>query len=112
MTGRAYNVTEFDYITCTATGHPVPDIVWLNNDGSVVDEDRLITDSVVAAGVGNLSSISVSMIVRRNDGGIYSCFANNSAGNDTSTIHINVQCKLSVYGSFELLLLAMPIIVC
>ena len=81
-------------ITCTATGYPVPDIVWLNNDGSVVDEDRLIPGGVMTTDITNVPSVSVSMIVRRSDGGVYTCFANNSVGNDTSTIHITVQRKL------------------
>ena len=81
-------------ITCTATGYPVPDVVWLNNDGSVVDEDRTKTDNVMTT--GDISGVSVSMIVRRSDGGVYTCFANNSFGNDTSTIHITVQCKFSI----------------
>ena len=88
-TEQAYTVTEGDNITCTATGYPVPDIVWLNNDESVVDNKRLVTGSVVATGDGNISSVSVSMIVRRNDDGIYKCIAKNSVGNDTRTINIS-----------------------
>ena len=86
-------VIEGDSITCTATGYPVPDIVWLNNDGSVVDENRIKTDSVMATGVGNLSNVSVSMTVGRNDAGVYICIANNFIGNDTRTINITVNCK-------------------
>ena len=51
----------------------------------------------MVTGVGNLYNVSVSMIIRRSDGGIYTCRANNSVGNDTSTVHIIVQRKLSVY---------------
>ena len=86
-------VTEGDNITCTATGYPVPDIVWLGNDGSEVDKNRLITDSAIATGVGNLYNVSVSMTVGRNDTGVYKCIANNSIGNDTRTINITVNCK-------------------
>ena len=84
-------------ITCTATGYPVPDIVWLNNDGSEVDENRLIPGSTMTTDITNVPGVSVSMIVRRSDGGVYTCVANNSVGNDTSTIHITVQRKLSMY---------------
>ena len=92
---QVYTITEDDdNITCTATGYPVPDIVWLNNDGSVVDKNRLITDSVMTTVTGNLSSVSVSMIVTSNDTGVYTCVANNSVGNDTNTITIIVPCKL------------------
>ena len=96
-TEQVYNITEGGSITCTATGYPVPDIVWLNNDGSVVDENRIKTDGAMATGVGNLYNVSVSMTVGRSDGGIYTCHASNSVGSDTSTVHITVQCKLSMY---------------
>ena len=91
---QIFIVEEGDNITCTATGYPVPDIVWLNNDESVVDENRLINDSVMATVTDNLFSVSVSMIVTRNDTGVYTCVANNSVGNDTNTITIIVPCKL------------------
>ena len=90
---EGFVITEGDNITCTATGYPVPDIVWLNNDGSVVDESRLVTNNVMATGVGYVSSVSVSMTVRRSDGGVYRCVASNSVGNDTRNVHITVQCK-------------------
>ena len=91
---QVYIITEDDNITCTATGYPAPIIVWLNNDGSVVNESRLVTDSVTTTDIGNLSSVSVSMLVTRNDAGVYMCVANNSVGNDTNTITILIQCKL------------------
>ena len=93
-TEQVYNITEGDAsITCTATGYPVPDIVWLNNDGSEVDKNRVKTDSTMATGVGNLYNVSVSMTIGRNDTGVYACIANNSIGNDTHTINITVSCK-------------------
>ena len=90
---QAFDVIDGDSITCTATGYPEPDIVWLNNDGSVVDENRQVTGSVMATGVGNVSSVNVSMIVGRSDSGVYKCVANNSVGNNTNTINITVHCK-------------------
>ena len=92
-TEQVYNIAEGDSITCTATGYPVPDIVWLNNDGSVVDENRIKTDSTMATGVGNLFNVTVSMTVGRYDTGVYICIANNSIGNDTHAINITVNCK-------------------
>ena len=89
-TKQAYNITEGGNITCTATGYPVPDIVWLNN-GSVVDKNRLVPISTMATGV---SSMSVSMVIRRGDGGVYACVASNFLGYDSSTVNITVQCKL------------------
>ena len=88
-TNRAYNITDGDRVTCTATGYPIPDIIWLNSDGSLVDENKLVTNNMITD-VGN---VSVSMIIGRSDGGIYTCLANNSIGNDTSTINITVQRK-------------------
>ena len=94
VTEHTYVVTDHEdgRITCTATGYPEPDIVWLNNDGSVVDKNRLAIGSAMAGGVSNLFNMSVLMIVGRNDIGIYTCVANNSIGNDT--INITVRCKL------------------
>ena len=89
---EAYKLTEGDDIACTATGYPAPDIVWLYNDGSVVDKNRIKTDAAMATGVGNLISVSVSMTIGRP--GIYVCAANNSIGNDNRTINIFVHCEL------------------
>ena len=89
VTAELYNFTDGDTITCTATGYPLPDIVWLNNDGSIVDENRLVEST----NVGNIPNKSVSVIVRRGDDGVYTCVANNSVGNDNSNINITVQCK-------------------
>ena len=94
---QPYYVTDGNSITCTATGNPVPDIVWLNSDGSEVDESRLVTDSTMATDISNTPSMSVSMTVRSSDGGNYICRANNSIGNDISTVHIIVEGKLSMY---------------
>ena len=90
---KELTVTEGDSITCTATGYPEPDIVWLKNNGSAVHNNRLKNSSVMATGVGSLFKVSVSMTVRRNDGGVYKCVANNSVGKNTSTIKITVNCK-------------------
>ena len=89
---QEFNITEGDIITCTATGYPVH-IVWLNNDGSEVDKNRVKTDNAMATGVGNLTNVSVSMTIGRSDTGVYTCIANNSIGNDTRTINITVNCK-------------------
>ena len=92
-TKQAYNVTEGNNITCRATGYPVPVIVWLNNDGSEVTESRLIDGSRVATGVGNLVSMSVSMIIRRGDGGVYTCVASNPLGSHSGSVNITIECK-------------------
>ena len=80
----------------TAEGSPTPNITWLNNDGSEVDKDRLIISSVMATGVGNITSKSITINIRRDDSGVYTCIATNSVGNDTNIINFTVQCKLTV----------------
>ena len=95
-----FNVTEGSSrsITCTATGYPVPTVVWQNSDGSSLSNNRLISGSPVisSTGVGNVSSVSVELMVigaMRIDSGIYRCSANNSVSNTTRNITITVQCK-------------------
>ena len=53
------------------------DVVWLNNDGSKVDKKRIIPGSVMATFEGSISSMSVSMIVKRANSGVYTYHANN-----------------------------------
>ena len=95
-TEHTFNATESNWITCTAEGYPTPDIIWLNNNESEVDKDRLVNSSVMATGVGNITSKSVTINIRRDDGGVYKCIAINSVGNDTKTFNFTVQCNLIV----------------
>ena len=82
---QEFNGKAGDIITCMATGYPEPNIVWLNDNGSVVNKSRPVNDSAA----------SVILTVRRSDAGNYRCFANNFVGNDTTIINIKtVQCKL------------------
>jgi len=99
-------------VKCTATGYPVPTVVWQssngnpvptvawqNSDGSGLSNNRLVSGSPVisSTGIGNVTSVSVELMVIgvvRVDTGIYRCLAYNSAGNTTKDIVINVQCKL------------------
>ena len=94
LEGETVTIIEGGNITCTATGYPVPDIVWLYINGSEVDKTRLVTSSVMVTGVGNVSIVSVSMIeVMRGDSGVYTCLATNPVGDDNTTVSVNVQCK-------------------
>ena len=101
MEGQEFNITEGSNgsITCTATGYPVPTVVWQNSDGSSVSNGRLESGSPVnisSTGVGNVTSVSVELMVigaMRVDTGMYRCSANNSVSNTTRNITITVQCK-------------------
>ena len=101
--GQHFNITEGSTrsITCTATGYPVPTVIWQNNDGSSLSNNRLMSGSPVdmRTGVGNVTSVSVELMVigaMRVDTGMYRCSANNSVSNTTRNISITVQCKLIV----------------
>ena len=100
MEGQQFNIIEGynGSITCTATGYPVPTVVWQNSDGSSLSNNRLISDSPVisSTGVGNVSSVSVELMVigaMRVDTGMYRCSVNNSISSTTRNISITVQCK-------------------
>ena len=101
MEGQEFTITEGSNgsITCTATGYPVPTVVWQNSDGSSLDNNRLVSGSPVisSTGVGNVTSVSVELMVigaMRVDTGMYRCSANNSVSNTTRNINITIQCKL------------------
>ena len=102
MEGQQFNITEGSNgsITCTATGYPVPTVVWLNSDGSSLSNNRLVSSSpvnILSTGVGNVTSVSVELMVigaMRVDTGMYRCSASNSVSNTTRNINITVQCKL------------------
>ena len=99
--GQQFNIIEGsdDSITCTATGYPVPTVVWQNSDGSSLSNNRLVSGSPVnisPTGVGNVTSVNVELIVigaMRVDTGMYRCLANNSVNRTTRNISITVQCK-------------------
>ena len=101
MEGQKFIITEEMYgsITCTATGYPVPTVVWQNSNGSSLNNNRLVSGSPVnisSTGVGNVTSVSVEMTVigaMRVDTGMYRCSANNSVSSTTRNINITVQCK-------------------
>ena len=101
MEGQQFNITEGrnGSITCTATGYPVPTVVWQNIDGSSLSDNRLVSGSPVnmsSTGVGNETSVSVELMVigaMRVDTGMYRCSANNSVDSTSRNITITVQCK-------------------
>ena len=101
MEGQQFNITEGSdgSITCTATGYPVPTVVWQNSNGSSLSNNRLVSGSSVnisSTGVGNETSVSVELMLigaMRVDTGMYRCLANNSVRNITRSVNITVQCK-------------------
>ena len=103
MEGQQFNVIEGrnGSITCTATGYPVPTVVWQNSDGSSLNNNILVSGPVNMSptGVGNEVSISVELMVigaMRVDDRMYRCSANNSVGDTTTNIRIIIQCKCTV----------------
>ena len=105
MEGQEISIIERSNgsITCTATGYPVPTVVWQNSDGGSLSNNRLVSGDPVnisSTGVGNVSSVSVELMVLgalRVDSGMYRCSANNSVSSTTRSITITVQCKYPVY---------------
>ena len=101
MEGQQFNITEGSngFITCTATGYPVPTVVWQNSDGSSLSNNRLVSGSPVISptGVGNVTSVSVELMVieaMRVDTGMYRCSANNGIGNDKDVnFRLTIWCK-------------------
>ena len=122
MEGEEFIITEGSNgsITCTATGYPVPTVVWQNSDGSNLSNDRLVSGSPVnmsSTGVGNVSSVSVELMVigaMRVDSGIYRCSANNSVSSTTRNITITVQCKCFyvTYICFTILIIPSCLLIC
>ena len=101
MEGQQLSVTEGSggSITCTATGYPVPTVVWQNSDGSSFSNNRLVSGSPVisSTGIGNVTRVSVELLVigaMRVDTGVYICSARNSVSSTTRNINITVQCEL------------------
>ena len=103
MEGLQFNITEGrnGSITCTATGYPVPTVLWQNSDGSSLSNNRLVSGpvNVSSTGVGNETSVSVELMVigaMREDTGMYRCSANNSVSSTSRNINIIVQCKQAI----------------
>ena len=104
MDGQQFNITERrnGSITCTATGYPVPTVVWQNSDGSSLSNNRLVSGHPVTSstGVGNVTSVSVELMVigaMRVDTGMYRCSANNSVNATAVNINITIQCKYLLF---------------
>ena len=101
MEVEEFNITEGSNgsITCTATGYPLPTVVWQNGGGNIMNNNRLVSGIPMnmSTGIGNVSSVSVELMVIgavRVVTGMYSCSASNIVGSSTTYINITIQCKL------------------
>ena len=87
-------------ITCEALGYPPPTVVWSRTNGTLSNRVS-VNDSVsVPTGYGNVTRVSVNLTITntsRNDTGVYTCFSNNSIGNDERRVNITVQCKFTLF---------------
>ena len=93
------NENSSTVIHCTATGFPLPTILWEKVNGYDLS-DRLVTNPV-----GNVATTTVSLIVTgafREDSGEYRCLVGNRVGDDNRTINLVVQCKylLHLFGVY------------
>ncbi len=65
-------------VDCNVTGVPDPTVIWTKvQDGGVSIEGNLL----------NITNIT------RAQGGIYRCTANNTCGEESTAVNIDVQCK-------------------
>lgn len=71
-------------LRCVATGEPDPMQLWMR-DGAAVSGTRfqISPDGRV---------LTISAVTVR-DGGVYMCHASNSAGTDSATVTLDVQCE-------------------
>ena len=69
-------------VQCTATGTPRAQITWHQGQNKMIANRRIAVSSQ-----GHL----VINAIELKDAGYYTCLGNNSAGQDTVTITVNVQ---------------------
>ena len=84
-------------LVCVAYGDPNPSISWSQGDTVLSNNSRItiFEELVTENGVTFLRSILVLCSAEEADGGQYSCFADNTLGNDTASfvLTVNVQSK-------------------
>ena len=90
-------------ITCEAEGFPPP-VVNIRRSYPIDDseDDRIMLSGpiTVLTGIGNITSVSMSLIITntiKKDHGTYRCSARNSVASIEESIFINVQCKALNY---------------
>ena len=84
-------------LVCVAYGDPNPSISWSQGDTVLSNNSRItiFEELVTENGVTFLRSILVLCSAEEADAGQYSCFADNTLGNDTASfvLTVNVQSK-------------------
>ena len=76
---RSFDDGSLVNVGCKATGNPVPDVRWVHNG------------QVLSSGTGT-AHLFFSKIAKEN-AGIYTCKANNSAGSTEKQLDVLVKCK-------------------
>ena len=80
-------------LTCVAYGDLPLSISW-SREGSVLRNDSqritIFEEEVEEGGITFIQSILQICSTEANDAGVYSCIAENDAGNDTSTFELTV----------------------
>ena len=80
-------------LTCVAYGDVPLSISWNREDSIVMNDSQRITiyeDEVEEGGITFIQSILQICSTEANDAGVYSCIAENDAGNDTDAFELTV----------------------
>ena len=87
------NVTsgESFYLTCNATGYPVPTIEWRQNGTSYTIRDPSVITITPADELGSNSSVITVTNATTSDTGLYQCVATNVVDTDMETATVTVQ---------------------
>ena len=67
-------------LTCVAFGVPVPSVRWERRDGQSLESANISFESLNLAGTEFVTSTLELCRVEQSDGGLYSCIASNSVG--------------------------------
>jgi len=78
-------------ITCEATGHPLPTVVWVKVSGDL--SRRVSVGENIVNGLFSTRSTMTLTNITREDTGLYECSASNYLDSDANDVMITVQCK-------------------
>ena len=84
-------------ITCGVLGYPPPTIIWSKTNGAISNRASMSISTTTFVGSSRLPYVRRNLTFTnsyREDAGSYQCRANNSAGIDTRSFIITVQCTL------------------